>query len=105
MDKEAKELLLYVDNEPAYRKAKIVIFKALAKKKDSGKYIHDKAPKAFSSLLTTASKSYVREFGSIGDKWSNVFSVIDRKHASDQCAEDFLNWYRQDWVSLKKPGK
>jgi hypothetical protein len=100
-NQEAKELCLYIDNEQAYYKQKLVIYKALAKKKDSNKYIHDKAPKAFSSLLATAAKSYVREFGSMGDKWDRAFTVVARKHAADQLAEQFLDWYREDWKASK----
>ncbi len=94
---ETRELVLYVDNTEAYYKQKLYIFKALAKKKDKDRYIHEKAPKAFSSLLATAAKSYVREHGSMGDKWNSVFSVICRKHAADALAEQFLGWYRQDY--------
>lgn len=100
-EREANELKLYIDNQEYFYKKKIAVFKALAKKKDAGKYIHDKAAKAFGTLLVEAAKDYVRHYGSIHDKWSQVYSVIARKHAADALAEDFLDWYREDWPSLK----
>lgn len=96
-DAETVELIYYVDNTPAYSKQKQLIFRALAKKKDKDKYDHNKAPKAFHALLVTAAKSYIREHGSMGDKWNQTFSVVCRKHAADELAESFLNWYRVDY--------
>jgi hypothetical protein len=55
--------------------------------------------------VTTAAKSYVREHGSMGDKWQSIFNVIARKHVSDSYAEDFLDWYREDWPSLRPAKK
>ncbi len=83
---EARELQLYIDNTEAYYKET---------------FIFDKAAKGFQGLILTAAKSYVREHGSMGDKWSNVFGVIARKHVADQFSKEFLDWYREDWPSLR----
>ena len=103
MSPETSELLLFVDNdEPLYRQ-KMLIFRALAKKKDRGVYNAKLAPKAFAALLATGAKRYVREFGSPGDRWNLLFSPVHRQHAADACAVEFVEWYEVDYESLKKP--
>ena len=97
MSPEATELTLYLDNdEPLYRQ-KIAIFRALAKKKDRGKYNPALAPKAFASLMGVAAKKYIREFGGPGDRWNIIFSPIDRRQAAAHYAEEFLEWYAVDY--------
>ena len=51
MSPEATELTLYADNEEPIYRQKMVIFRALAKKKDRGVYEPKLAPKAFAALL------------------------------------------------------
>ena len=98
---EARELQLYIDNTQAYYKQKIAIFTNYAKKKDKGTFVFDKAPQGFKGLLVTAAKSYVREHGSMHDKWQNIFGMIARKHVADAFSREFLDWYREDWPSLR----
>jgi hypothetical protein len=103
MSPETSELLLFVDNdEPLYRQ-KMLIFRALARKKDRGVYNPKLAPKAFVALLSTAAKRYTREFGSPGDRWSALFSTHARRHAAAECVVEFVEWYAVDYESLKKP--
>jgi hypothetical protein len=103
MSPETSELLLFVDNdEPLYRR-KMLIFRALAKKKDRGVYNPKLAPKAFAALLAGGAKKYVREFGSPGDRWNALFSIAHRQHAAEACAAEFAEWYEVDYESLKKP--
>ena len=103
MSPETSELLLFVDNdEPLYRQ-KILIFGALAKKKDRGVYNPALAPKAFAVLLSTAAKKYLRDFGSPGDRWNVIFSTNARRDAAAECAVEFTEWYEVDYQSLKKP--
>lgn len=97
----ARELELSIDNTQAYYKQKIVIFTNYAKKEDAGKFLYDKAIKGFLPLVTTAAKQYMREFGSMGDKWQNTFSVVTRKHVAEHLVKEFKDWYRADWPSLK----
>ena len=103
MSPETSELLLFVDNdEPLYRQ-KMLIFRALAKKRDRGVYSPKLAPKAFASLLAAGAKKYAREFGSPGDRWNALFSTALRHHAAEACAAEFVEWYAVDYESLKKP--
>lgn len=97
----ARELELSIDNNVNYYKTKIAIFTNYAKKKDKDQFIFDKGIKGFLPLVTTAAKAYMREFGSMGDKWQNTFSVITRKAAAEHFAKEFLEWYREDWPALK----
>jgi hypothetical protein len=102
MSPETSELLLFVDNdEPLYRQ-KMLIFGALAKKKDRGVYKATLAPKAFAALLSMAAKKYLREFGSPGDRWNVIFSTNARHAAAAECAVEFVEWYEVDYESLKK---
>ncbi len=102
MSPEANELTLYLDNdEPLYRQ-KMVIFRALAKKKGRGKYNPALAPKAFAGLMGVAAKKYIREFGGPGDRWNIIFSPIDRRQAASHYAEEFLDWYAVDYGGPKK---
>jgi len=103
MSPEASELLLYLDNEEALYLQKMAIFRALARKKDRGVYNHKLAPKAFATLLTTAAKRYLREFGSPDDRWNVIFPTAARHHAAEACAAEFVDWYEVDYESLKKP--
>jgi hypothetical protein len=98
MSPEATELTLYLDNEEPLYRQKMVIFRALAKKKDRGKYSAALAPKAFAQLMIAAAKKYVREFGGPGDRWNVIFSPIDRRQAASHYAEEFLEWYAVDYV-------
>ena len=98
MSPEATELTLYLDNEEPLYRQKMYIFRALAKKKDRGKYNPALAPKAFAALMTAAAKKYVREFGATGDRWNIIFSPIDRRQAASSYAEEFLDWYRTDYT-------
>ena len=106
MSPEATELTLYLDNEEPLYRQKMYIFRALAKKKDRGKYQHSLAPKAFATLMTAAAKKYVREFGGPGDRWNIIFSPIDRRQAALHYAEEFLDWYATDYSGpTAKPRK
>ena len=102
MSPEASELTLYLDNdEPLYRQ-RMYIFRALAKKKDRGKYNPALAPKAFAGLMGVAAKKYIREFGGPGDRWNLIFSPIDRRQAASSYAEEFLDWYA---IEYERPQK
>lgn len=97
----ARELELSIDNTEAFYKMKIAIFKNYALKKDKGQFLFDKAIKGFLPLVARAAKTYVREFGSMGDKWQNMFSVVTRKHVAEHFVKEFNEWHREDWPNLK----
>ncbi|MEO7038029.1 MAG: hypothetical protein ABI548_28940 [Polyangiaceae bacterium] len=103
MSPETSELLLFVDNEQQLYNQKMLIFRALARKKDRGVYNPKLAPKAFAALLTTAAKKYMQDFGSPGDRWNVTFPTTARQHAAEACAAEFVDWYEVDYQSLKKP--
>lgn len=101
MSPEATELVLYADNEEPLYRQKMLIFRALARKKDRGTYDPKLAPKAFAAMLNASAKKYVREFGSRGDRWNAMFSPMDRRHAALHHASEFLDWYALDYKSVK----
>lgn len=105
MSPETSELLLFVDNdEPLYRQ-KMLVFRALARKKDRGVYDAGLAPKAFATLLSVAAKKYLHEFGSSGDRWNVMFPMSARLAAAARCAVEFVDWYEVDYQSLTKPSR
>jgi len=103
MSPETSELLLFVDNDEPLYLQKMLIFRALARKKDRGIYNPKLAPKAFVGLLSTAAKKYIRDFGGPGDRWNVIFPTVARQHAAEECATEFVGWYEVDYESLKKP--
>ena len=104
MSPETSELLLFVDNdEPLYRQ-KMLIFRALARKKDRGVFKAALAPKAFAALLSMAAKKYLHEFGSPGDRWNaDLFDERIVGTRPQGASVEFVEWYEVDYESLKKP--
>jgi hypothetical protein len=87
----ASELILYLDNdEPMYRQKKAII-ENLTKKFNKGTYDHKLAPKIWSYLVESAAKKYVKEHGSPGDRWFQIFDVAVRKVAAKELAD---RWYK-----------
>jgi len=101
MSVEGTELVLFVD-EPSYRQ-KMSIFRALARRMDRGTYKGALAPKAFAALLNLAAKKHIQQHGSPDDRWSQVFSPIDRRAAALILVDHFEDWYATDYQSLKRP--
>ncbi len=99
---EAKELVLYVENDYPLHQQKQRIFHALARKKIRGKYNARLAPKAFAQLANVAGKKYVKEHGAPGDRWNTIFSPIDRRQAAVWFAEQFESWYATDFQLTQK---
>jgi hypothetical protein len=103
MSIEATELVLFIENDPVLYRQQQFIYRALARKKDRGKYKKALAPKAFASLANIAAKKYVREHGSLSDRWNLVFSPIDRRQVALILVDHFEDWYAVDYPSLKRP--
>lgn len=97
----ARELELHIDNTQAYYKMKIAIFTNYAKKSDADKFEMDKGIKGFLPLVARAAKDYVRQYGSMGDKWQTQFSVATRKIVAEHFAKESREWWRDDWPSVK----
>lgn len=86
----AKELELFVENDAdLYRQQYTPINKNLITKMARGVYKHDLAVKLFGYLMESGAKKYVREFGSPGDKWFEMFSPATRKAAAEVFAKHF----------------
>jgi hypothetical protein len=102
MSAEATELVLFIDNDPVLYRQKEYIFRALARKKDRRTYKKALAPKAFAALTNLAAKKYIREHGSLADKWNLTFSPIHRRQAALVLVEQFENWYDVDYQTLKR---
>ena len=103
MSVEATELVLFVDSdEPSYRQ-KMSISRALARRMDRGTYKGALAPRAFAALLNLAAKKYIQQHRSPDNKWSQVFSPIDRRAAALILVDHFEDWYATDYQSLKRP--
>jgi len=101
MSPESSELVLYADNEEWLYRRKIAIFHALAKKKERGVFSSLLAPKAFAALLDMAAKQYTREFGSITDRWNQLFSTAHRREAAAHFAREFKDWYEVDYPATR----
>lgn len=87
----AAELILYSDNDGALYRQKKEIIKNLTKKFEKGTYSHSLAPKIWMYWVESSAKKYVKEFGSPGDKWFEMFTVPVRKIAAQELAD---RWYK-----------
>jgi hypothetical protein len=102
MSAEATELVLFIDNDPVLYRQKEYIFRALARKKDRRTYKKALAPKAFATLTNLAAKKYIREHGSLADKWNLTFTPIHRRQATLVLVDHFESWYAVDYQTLKR---
>ena len=75
----AREIELYADNDSQlYFSRRLPILKNLQKKYKKGIYEIDKAAKLWKYYIEAAMQKYNKEFGSRGNKWSDLLSVNDR---------------------------
>lgn len=94
MTPEAQELKLYIENDGRiYERSIKPIYKSLATKKARGEYEHEKAIKAFMYVVNEGAKRYVREHGSMTDKWSRMFD----SEARQQVAEGMVHYFEAEW--------
>ena len=92
-DKDAaREIELYADNNgQLYYSRRKPILLNLQKKYKAGKYNVELAAKLWMYYINDAMQRYNKEFGSRGDKWSDLLSVSDRKLLAYQYAIDTKN--------------
>jgi hypothetical protein len=94
MTDEAHELELYIVNDGRiYERSLIPIYKNLATKKARGEYVHDLAIKAFMYTVNEGAKRYVREHGSMTDRWDRMFPMASRL----QAAEALARYFEAEW--------
>jgi hypothetical protein len=76
----AREIELYADNDSQlyYQRRKPILIN-LAKKYKKGTFDIDKAAKLWRYYIDAALQKYNKEFGSRGDKWSDLLSTHDRQ--------------------------
>jgi hypothetical protein len=95
-DKDAaREIQLYADNDSTlYFQRKLPILKNLQKKYQKGTFDVNKAAKLWQYYVEAAMQKYNKDFGSRGDKWSDLLSVPDRKLLSMEYAMDTLSEFQ-----------
>lgn len=87
---DARELEVYIENDSdLYRRQFQPIQKNLITKMARGVYHHAGAVKLFGYLMESGAKKYVKEFGSPGDVWHQMFNTATRKHAAERFADYF----------------
>jgi hypothetical protein len=92
----AREIELYADNDSRlYFSRKLPILKNLQKKFQKGQYNVDLAAKLWMYYINDAMQRYNKEYGSRGDKWSDLLSVADRKLLAIEYAKETLNEFQQ----------
>lgn len=92
----AREIELYADNDSKlYFSRKLPILKNLQKKFQKGQYNIELAAKLWMYYINDAMQRYNKEFGSRGDKWSDLLSVADRKLLAIEYAKETLNEFQQ----------
>ena len=86
----ASELALFTENDgDIYRSQTLSVLKNLASKKASGKYDRDRAVQAFMYLAETGAKEYIRQHGSPGDIWHQMFPTNVRRAAAVKWRDEF----------------
>jgi hypothetical protein len=91
----ASEIQLYADSDSKlYFSRKLPILKNLEKKFKKGTYNIELASKLWLYYIQDAMQGYNREFGSRGDKWSDLLNVADRKLLAREYAIDTLNEFQ-----------
>ena len=85
----ATDLCIYAEhNESCYRAYLLPAFKNLERKIKRGVFNLDKAILLFQRYTTVSlAKQYKLEHGSMTDKWSELFTVSDRKQLAEYWAE------------------
>lgn len=90
----ARELVLYATNTGSLwgpgNTQGAAIRKNLELKAKKGTLDPSKAPKLFEYFMESAAKEYVREMGSPGDRWSDIFNKSTRRLAAEELSAEYL---------------
>lgn len=85
----AKEIELFAENDgDLYRQQRRPILINLSKKYKKGVYDISKAAKLWRYFIDSAMKKYNKEFGSRGDKWSDLLKTSDRQILAEKWAQE-----------------
>jgi hypothetical protein len=89
MSIEARELLLYIENDgDLYRQRIVPIQKNLKRKMDKGIYEPEKAIKLWMYLVQDGAKKYQKEFGN-SKRFGSMFSKQDKEQVAKELAEQY----------------
>lgn len=90
MSPEARELVLYAENDEQLYRQEQAIVENLDRKMQRGTYDRAKAPKLWRYLYDAAAKKYGKEFGG---RWNTDFPTKARNEASAYSAEGYERDY------------
>lgn len=108
---EARELVLFAENEERIYRQEQSIYKNLDRKKAKGIFDIGKAAKLFRYETDAAAKEYVRQFGDDQRTGSPMFTTKDRQEAAEFMARAYESAYRgrldsgEAWQPKKKSSK
>jgi hypothetical protein len=89
MSIEARELLLFIENDgDLYRQRIVPIQKNLKRKMDKGIYEPEKAIKLWMYLVQDGAKKYQKEFGN-NKRFGSMFSKQDKEQVAKELAEQY----------------
>lgn len=89
----ADELKIFIDNDgQLYRSRMQPIQKNLVRKQKRGNYDSNKAPQAFSYVVTDGAKKYAREFDH-PSRWNKIFPKRERDYVACEYAREFEREY------------
>ena len=87
---ESINLELHIQNTRSiYTEHILPVVKNLVKYYKKDIYTKDKALKDWFCVVNAGAKDYQREFGSIATKWSDVFSLSDRKQTAEILCDSY----------------
>ena len=108
---EARELVLFSENEERIYRQEQSIYKNLDRKKAKGIFDIGKAAKLFRYETDAAAKLYTQEFGREDGRYAPIFSTKDRQEAAEFMARAYESSYRgrldsgEAWQPKKKSSK
>ena len=92
MSAEARELELYATNVECWLKP---VIKTLSKKHRAGVFEYGKALVAVERYcLVPAAKQYALEFGSMTQRWSDMFPKSARQEAAESIVDSWVSEFR-----------
>lgn len=91
----ARELYLYIESDgDLYRQQHQPIMQNLVQKIDRGVYDREKAIKLYMYLVQSGAEKYVKDFGSHGDKWFEMFDKPTRELVAKNFVANFEEEYK-----------